>query len=61
LADLTAELIRANRILFYARNRNLIAEDTLMRTAGVGKENGNHKWPMLLLILSARRQNHDMN
>ena len=33
------ELIGANRILFYARNRHLIAEDTLMRTAGVGDKN----------------------
>jgi hypothetical protein len=45
LADLTAELIRSNRILFYARNRLLIAENALVGTAGVGEENGDNEWP----------------
>ena len=35
-----AELIRFNRFLFGTRNRNLIAKDTLVWTAGVGQENG---------------------
>ena len=42
--DLIANCIRLNGLMFYTCNRNLIAEYALVRTAGVGEENGDDEW-----------------
>ena len=48
--DLSANSIRFNGLVFYARYRDLIAKYALVRTAGVGEENGDYKWTLLLLV-----------
>ena len=41
--DLITNCIRLNGLMFYACYRDLVTEYALVRTAGVGEENGDNK------------------
>ena len=42
--DLNTDFIRRKGLIFCACDRNLITENALVGTAGVGEENGDNEW-----------------